>query len=65
LVWLGIGTELVLVFAIIYVPFLQGLFDTAPFPMRYWLFLLAWVPALFLADELRKIAARRWCGNQP
>jgi magnesium-transporting ATPase (P-type) len=60
LVWLGIGTELALVFMITYVPFLQWLFGTASFPLSYWLFLLAWVPALFLADELRKAIVRRW-----
>jgi P-type Ca2+ transporter type 2C len=59
LVWVGIATELTLLAAIVYVPFLQGVFDTAAFPAGNWLFLFAWTPALFLADEGRKALKRR------
>ena len=38
LVWVGIATELVLLALLLYVPVLQRLFDTAPFPLQYWLF---------------------------
>jgi magnesium-transporting ATPase (P-type) len=54
LVWVGIATELLLVAAIIYVPFLQGIFGAAAFPPENWLFLFALTPTLFLMDELRK-----------
>jgi magnesium-transporting ATPase (P-type) len=59
LVWLGIATEVVLVLLITYVPALQWLFGTAAIPASYWLFLVAWVPLLFVADEIRK-AIVRW-----
>ncbi|MCS6926891.1 MAG: cation-transporting P-type ATPase [Candidatus Binatia bacterium] len=59
LLWGGIATELTLVFLIIYVPFLQEIFGTAAFPLRNWVFLLAWAPSLLVADELRKACVRR------
>ena len=59
LVWVGIATELALLCALIYLPFLRPVFGTAPFPLVNWLFLFAWVPSLLLADELRK-AWVRW-----
>lgn len=58
LIWVGIATELALVVAIIYVPFLQQFFKTAAFPVVNWLFLFAWTPSLLLADELRKAWVR-------
>jgi magnesium-transporting ATPase (P-type) len=59
LVWLGIGTELLLVTLIIYAPLLQGVFGTAAFPLHNWVFLLAWTPLLLAADEIRKALVRR------
>jgi len=59
MVWIGIGSELLLVSLIIYVPFFQRLFGTAAFPLGNWLFLFAWTPSLLLADELRKGLVRR------
>lgn len=58
LLWVGIATELVLVFAIIYFPPLQRVFGTAALPLPYWLFLLAWTPALLVAEEIRKRAIK-------
>ncbi len=54
LIWIGIATELALVFAIIYFPPLQRVFGTAALPLHYWLFLLAWTPVLLVAEEIRK-----------
>ena len=54
LIWVGIATELVLVFAIIYFPPLQRVFGTAALPLHYWLFLFAWMPSLLVAEEIRK-----------
>ncbi|MBE0597566.1 MAG: cation-transporting P-type ATPase, partial [Desulfuromonadales bacterium] len=54
LIWGGIAVEVSLVAAIIYLPPLQKLFGTAPFPLSNWLFLLVWLPALPLMDEARK-----------
>ncbi len=55
LLWIGIASELFLIFGITYVPFLQNFLGTAAFPLRNWLFLLAWIPALLIVDEIRKI----------
>jgi len=59
LIWVGILTELALIFMIIYVPFLQNAIGTAAFPLENWLFLFAWTPLLLVVDELRK-ALLRW-----
>jgi potassium/sodium efflux P-type ATPase len=59
LVWVGIATELGLLALLLYVPVLQRLFDTAPFPLSHWLFVFAWTPLLLMADEGRKALVRR------
>ena len=59
IIWIGIITEIALVFLIIYSPFLQKFIGTNDFPLSYWLFLLPWVPSLLLADELRKWWVRK------
>jgi magnesium-transporting ATPase (P-type) len=58
-VWMGIATEILLTLALVYTPFGNALVGTAPFPAQYWLFLVAWIPSLLLADELRKCIVRR------
>jgi len=63
-VWLGIASEVVLIGLIVYVPFLQVVFGTAAIGWRDWLFLLAWTPALLVADELRKFVVRRRMQNR-
>lgn len=59
LVLLGIAVELILLGLLIYVPFLQGVFNTAPINLAEWAFVFAWTPVIFLADELRKVLLRR------
>ena len=59
LLWVGIASEIGLLLLIVYVPFLQKVFGTSGFPLEGWLFLIAWAPALLLADEARK-AVLRW-----
>jgi magnesium-transporting ATPase (P-type) len=59
LLWLGIGSELALFALLIYVPFLQTVFGTAPLDGGAWLFLFAWTPALLVADWVRKRVAQR------
>jgi Ca2+-transporting ATPase len=59
LIWIGIATELVLIFLIVYTPLLNVFIGTAPFPLKNWLFLFAWMPALLLVDEVRKFLVRR------
>jgi P-type Ca2+ transporter type 2C len=58
LLW-GIAFELVFAAALIYLPFLQPLFGTAAVQAKWWLYLLAFVPLIFLAEEARKAIARR------
>ncbi len=55
LIWIGIATEVILIAAIVYVPFLQNLIGTAAFDPTNWAFLALWAPALLLVDELRKL----------
>jgi magnesium-transporting ATPase (P-type) len=59
LVWVGIATELVLLAAFVYLPPLQAVFGTTSFALENWAFLLAWMPVLLVADELRKWFVRR------
>ena len=58
LLW-GIAFELVFAAAIIYAPFLQSLFGTGPVSATWWLYLIAFVPVIFLAEEGRKAIVRR------
>lgn len=59
LVLVGIVVELALLSLLTYVPFLQGVFNTAPIGLREWAYVFAWTPIIFLADEARK-ALLRW-----
>lgn len=61
--WGGVATELGLLGLLLYTPWLQGLFDTAPLPPVYWLVLGACTPVLLVADEARK-ALVRWRQRQ-
>ena len=58
LLWLGIATELVVILAVIYVPFIARIIGTAAFPLRNWVFLFAWIPSLIILDEIRKAMMR-------
>jgi len=58
LLW-GIAFELVFAAALIYVPFLQKVFRTGPVGAEWWAYLIAFVPVIFLAEELRKAIQRR------
>lgn len=59
LVLIGIVVELAVLALLIYVPFLQAIFDTAPIGLVEWGFVFAWTPVIFLLDELRKALLRR------
>jgi P-type Ca2+ transporter type 2C len=58
LVLLGVAVELTLLCLLMYVPFLQETFNTAPIDLLGWVFVFAWTPVIFLADELRKAILR-------
>jgi magnesium-transporting ATPase (P-type) len=57
--FLGILALFAIMAAIIYIPFLQPLFGTAPLLPSDWLFLLLLAPTALLLEELRKVLARR------
>jgi len=65
LVLWGIGVELLLLGILIYTPFLQPIFNTAPIGLREWTYLFAWTPVIFLLDELRKVILRWRAGAKP
>ncbi|NWJ45639.1 MAG: cation-transporting P-type ATPase [Chloroflexi bacterium] len=63
LVLIGIVVELGLLVSLVYLPFMQGLFNTAPLDIIDWLFVFAWTPVIFFADEARKLWWR-WRNRQ-
>jgi magnesium-transporting ATPase (P-type) len=58
LILVGIVVQLCILGLLIYVPFLQRVFNTAPIGWVEWAFVLAWIPVIFLIDELRKAFLR-------
>ncbi len=65
LIWIGIGVELLLLLAMIYIPILQQIFGMAPFAWPYWFFLFAWAPIVLLVDEVRKLLAPGRASSRP
>jgi len=64
LILVGIAVELLLLAALVYAPFLHGIFNTAPLGLIDWAYLFAWTPVIFLADELRKALIRKYGGSK-
>jgi magnesium-transporting ATPase (P-type) len=58
LVFAGIAFELLFVAVLIYVPFFQRIFGTAPVGWEGWGLLFAFTPVVFLAEEARKAWVR-------
>lgn len=56
---IGVLFELALTAVLIYVPFLQNVFNTYPIPIKNWLFYLPFIPVLIGAEELRKLLIRK------
>jgi len=65
LIWYGIIFELLLLLLIAYTPWGNALFGTAPLGVEVWLFIIAFMPAMLLAEELRKAVVRRMANNKP
>src|SRR5581483_9610069 len=59
LVLLGVPVELLLLAGLIYLPLLQGVFGTAPVGPVELVYVFAWTPVIFFADEARKAWLRR------
>jgi Ca2+-transporting ATPase len=60
LVLWGILFEAGFLLILVYVPFMQGIFNTAPITLTDWVFVLSWAPLFLLADELRKLFIRKF-----
>jgi magnesium-transporting ATPase (P-type) len=58
LAW-GIAAEIALILAIVYTPWGNAVFGTAPLGAEAWLFMLPFALALLVLEELRKLLARR------
>ena len=59
LLLIGIAVEVVLIFAMIYVPLISPWFNHLPLPPVFWLIVVVNGPSLYLADRVRKTVARR------
>ena len=55
----GIAFEIILIFALIYLPPLQSIFHTASLDLSDWLFLCIWPPIILFIEEARKVWVRR------
>ena len=56
----GILFEVLVLLSIVYVPYLQELFGTTSLGIAEWLYLAAFIPVMFLAEEARKYFTRRY-----
>jgi Ca2+-transporting ATPase len=50
----GVFAEILLILALIYIPFLSNLFDHTPIPGKFWVLLLPIAPILYGLEWLRK-----------
>jgi sodium/potassium-transporting ATPase subunit alpha len=55
----GIATELALILAIVYTPWGNALFGTAPLGLEVWLFMLPFALGMLALEEMRKLLLRR------
>ena len=60
--WVGIIVGIFFLLIFVYVPIFHGLFNTRSLPVQFLFMPLVFCLIIFVADELRKLAARRkWC----
>ena len=57
--WIGIGIELFIIFILIYIPFLAGIFNHVRIPFYFWPGLLSYAIILYSLEWIRKSFARR------
>ena len=62
-VLLGIGVEVLLICTLIYVPFLQNIFNTAPIGLKEWVILVLLPIPVVLLEELRKAISRKFTNH--
>jgi len=58
-IWVGVASQIAIAAALIYTPFLQGIFGTVALDARNWAFLLLLPLLPLVADEVRKRVSRR------
>ncbi|HSD60978.1 MAG TPA: cation-translocating P-type ATPase C-terminal domain-containing protein, partial [Burkholderiales bacterium] len=63
LLLLGIAVEIALILAIVYTPWGNAVFGTAPITVEAWLFMLPFALGMLALEEIRKFFARRLGGN--
>ncbi|MGB9936403.1 MAG: cation-translocating P-type ATPase [Methanobacterium sp.] len=56
---LGILFEVFVVLSIVYIPFLQSIFNTTALGIIEWIYVLTFIPIMFFAEELRKYIVRK------
>ncbi|MCW4007004.1 MAG: cation-transporting P-type ATPase [Candidatus Bathyarchaeota archaeon] len=61
---IGIAAQLIIVAAIIYVPFMQPVFGTVPLEAADWVFLFALAGIVVIAEEIRKLFSRLLSKNK-
>jgi magnesium-transporting ATPase (P-type) len=60
MIWVGIATEVLLIIVIAYVPFVQKIFGTSPFPPYYFLWMIGFGAIILGVEELRKYMYRKY-----
>jgi sodium/potassium-transporting ATPase subunit alpha len=60
---LGIAAEIAIIVTIVYTPLGNLVFGTAPIASVVWLFMLPFAVAMLVAEELRKVIAKRLSNN--
>jgi len=58
-IWLGIASQISIISALVYVPLLQRFFGTTGLGLYDWAFLALLAGIVVLAEEIRKLVARR------
>lgn len=56
---MGIAFEVIIMLSIVYIPYLQSIFNTTSLGLNEWLYVLIFIPIMFFADELRKYIVRK------
>jgi magnesium-transporting ATPase (P-type) len=59
LVFVGLAVELSIILLVVYVPFLNWVFGTAPLSGREWFVLFLFAPLILILEELRKYFVNR------
>lgn len=56
---MGIAFEVVVVLSIVYIPYLQSVFNTTTIGINEWIYVATFIPIMFFAEELRKYIVRK------